>query len=102
MARVGQSGVPVRLRGARLPENLGLEIRAGLHTGEIEIMDNDIGGAAVHAAARIEEAAGAREVFVSRTVVDLMAGSDGVSFADLGEYSLKGLSGNWRLFRAQI
>jgi class 3 adenylate cyclase/pimeloyl-ACP methyl ester carboxylesterase len=86
----------------RRAENLGLAIRAGLHTGEIEIMDNDISGVAVHAAARIEEAAGPSEVLVSRTVVDLMAGSDRVKFADLGVHDLKGIPGDWRLFKAEI
>jgi class 3 adenylate cyclase/predicted alpha/beta hydrolase len=86
----------------RRAEGLGLSIRAGLHTGEIEIMDNDIGGAAVHAAARIEETAAPSEVLVSRTVVDLMAGSDGVTFTDFGECELKGIAGQWRLFHAEV
>jgi len=86
----------------RRAEDLGLAIRAGLHTGEIEIMDNDISGAAVHAAARIEETAAPGEVLISRTVVDLMAGSEGVTFTDCGECELKGIPGQWRLFRAEI
>jgi class 3 adenylate cyclase len=86
----------------RRAEGLGLSIRAGLHTGEIEIMDNDIGGAAVHAAARIEETAAPSEVLVSRTVVDLMAGSDGVTFTDFGECELKGIAGQWRLFHTEV
>ncbi len=77
----------------------GIEIRAGLHTGEVEIRDDDIGGAAVHAAARIEEAAAPGEVLVSRTVVDLMVGNDAVRFEELGSQVLKGLPGEWTLHR---
>lgn len=79
--------------------DLGIEVRAGLHTGEIEIRDDDIGGAAVHAAARIEEAAPPGEVLVSRTVVDLMVGNDAVRFEELGGQALKGLPGEWTLHR---
>ena len=78
---------------------LGIEIRAGLHTGEVEIRDNDIGGAAVHAAARIEAAAAPGEVLVSRTVVDLMVGNDAVRFEELSSQALKGLPGEWTLHR---
>ena len=81
---------------------LDVPIRAGLHTGEIEIMADDISGAAVHATARIEAAAGPGEVYVSRTVVDLMAGSEGVDFHPLGEHDLKGIPGKWPLFRAEV
>ena len=82
--------------------NIGIKIRAGLHAGEIEIRGNDIGGAAVHAAARIEEAAAPGEVVASRTVVDLMVGNDAVSFEALGNHELKGLPGEWPLYRAVI
>jgi class 3 adenylate cyclase len=82
--------------------HLGIEIRAGLHTGEIEIRNNDISGAAVHTAARIEQAADRGQVFVSRTVVDLMIGNDSVKFSPLGDYELKGIPGQWPLFRAEI
>lgn len=80
--------------GAR---QLGIEIRAGLHTGECEIRGDDIGGVAVHLAARVSELSGAGEVLVSRTVTDLLAGSDLV-FDDRGEFALKGIPGTWRLF----
>ena len=80
--------------------NMGIRIRAGLHTGEIEIRGSDIGGAAVHAAARIEETAAPGEVVVSRTVADLMVGNDAVRFEALGNHELKGLPGEWPLFRA--
>jgi class 3 adenylate cyclase len=80
---------------------LGLAVRAGLHTGEIEIMDDDIAGVAVHLTARICSAAQPDEVLVSRTVVDLVAGS-GFSFEDRGEATLKGIPGLRRLFSAGL
>jgi pimeloyl-ACP methyl ester carboxylesterase len=79
---------------------LGLEVRAGVHTGEVEMRDADISGIAVHLAARVAAAAGAGEVLVSRTVVDLVAGS-GLTFTDRGEHSLKGVPGEWRLFAVE-
>ena len=77
--------------------SLGLEVRAGVHTGEVELRDDDISGIAVHIAARVAAAAGAGEVLVSRIVVDLVAGS-GLSFAARGEHALKGVAGEWGLF----
>ena len=77
--------------------SLGLEIRAGLHTGEVEQRDQDIGGIAVHTAARVQTLAQPGEVLVSRTVVDLVAGS-GLRFQDRGEQELKGLPGPWHLY----
>jgi class 3 adenylate cyclase len=76
---------------------LDLSMRIGLHCGEVEVMGNDIGGIAVHIAARVGALAGAGEVLVSRTVVDLVAGS-GIEFDDRGEHELKGVPGSWRLF----
>ena len=78
---------------------LGLEVRIGLHTGEIELMDGDVGGIAVHIAARVGALAGAGEVLVSSTVKDLVAGS-GIQFVDRGANRLKGISDEWRLFAA--
>jgi pimeloyl-ACP methyl ester carboxylesterase len=78
---------------------LGLQVRAGLHTGEAEIIDDKIGGLAVSIGARVGAAAGASEVLVSSTVKDLVAGS-GLEFEDRGEHELKGVPGPWRLFRA--
>lgn len=75
----------------------GIEIRAGLHCGEVEVMGEDIGGIAVHIASRIGSFAGAGEVLVSRTVRDLVAGS-GIAFDDRGERELKGVSEPWQLF----
>ena len=72
--------------------SLGVEIRAGLHTGEIELLDGDIGGIAVHLAARIMGVAGAGEVLVSRTLTDLVVGS-GITFEDRGVHELKGIPG---------
>ncbi|MED5814423.1 adenylate/guanylate cyclase domain-containing protein [Mycolicibacterium sp. 050232] len=77
-------------------ETLGLEIRAGIHTGECELMDGDIGGIAVHIAARILGQAGAGEILVSRTVRDLVVGS-GTSFDDRGTVELRGVPGDWQL-----
>jgi class 3 adenylate cyclase len=76
---------------------LGLEVRAGLHTGEIELLGDDIGGIAVHTAARVAAEATSGEVLVSRTVTDLVAGS-GIEFGDRGERELKGVPGRWQLF----
>jgi class 3 adenylate cyclase len=79
---------------------MGLEIRAGLHTGEIELMEQRIGGIAVHTAARVLAQGRANEVWLSRTVKDLVAGS-GFEFNDQGDFTLKGIPGEWRLFRVQ-
>ena len=78
---------------------LGLEIRAGLHTGEIEVVGEDVRGVAVHIGARVAALAGASEVLVSQTVKDLVAGS-GLSFEDAGEHELKGVPDRWHLYRA--
>lgn len=76
---------------------LDLEVRSGLHTGELELLDGDVGGFAVNLAARVVEQAGAGEVLVSRTVVDLVAGS-GLDFKDRGMHSLKGVPEKWHLY----
>jgi len=80
-------------------EPLGIRIRAGLHTGECEVMGDDIGGIAVHIAARVSARAGPDEVIVSRTVKDLVAGS-GIEFADFGTHELKGVDDTWQLYLA--
>ena len=77
--------------------SLDLELRAGLHTGEVELRGNDVGGIGVHIGARVGALAGPSEVLVSRTVTDLVAGS-GIEFADRGEHDLKGVTGRWQLF----
>ena len=77
---------------------LGLDIRAGLHAGEIERRSNEIGGLAVHLAARVLSLATAGEVLVSGTVADLVVGS-GIGFEDRGTETLKGIPGKWRLFK---
>ena len=74
-------------------------MRGGLHTGEIELRNGDIGGVAVHAAARVMAQAAPEEVLVSRVVTDLVTGS-GVEFSDRGTHELKGLPGFWNLFAA--
>jgi class 3 adenylate cyclase len=78
-------------------KTLGIKTRAGLHTGEIERRGSDIGGIAVHIGARVSAVAGAEEVLVSRTVVDLVAGSE-IRFLERGEHQLKGVPGSWTLF----
>ena len=77
-------------------EKLGIEIRAGIHTGECELLDADIGGIAVHIAARILGQAGAGEILVSGTVRDLVVGS-GTGFEDRGSVELRGVPGTWQL-----
>jgi pimeloyl-ACP methyl ester carboxylesterase len=77
---------------------IGIEIRAGLHTGEVEILDQDLGGIAVHIGARVMAEAAPAEVMVSSTVKDLVAGS-GIEFEDRGAHTLRGVPGEWRLFR---
>ena len=77
--------------------SLDIEVRAGLHTGECELIGDDIGGMAVNIGARIGALAGANEVLVSSTVKDLVVGS-GISFSDRGAHELKGVPGEWRLF----
>jgi len=79
---------------------LGIEIRAGLHTGECELMGNDVGGIAVHIAARVSAKAGAGEVLVSSTVKDLVAGS-GLRFQDRSTHALKGVPDEWHLFAVE-
>jgi pimeloyl-ACP methyl ester carboxylesterase/class 3 adenylate cyclase len=80
--------------------SLGIDVRAGLHTGECEIMGGKVGGIAVHIGARVAALAGPREVLVSSTVKDLVAGS-GLRFGDRGSQSLKGIPGEWRIFAAE-
>ncbi len=85
--------------GAAL-ESTGLRIRAGIHTGEVELIGDDIGGIAVHIASRISALAGAGEVLTSSTVRDLVAGS-GLEFEDRGQHELKGVPGRWQVLTAR-
>jgi class 3 adenylate cyclase len=80
--------------------SLGIEVRAGLHTGEIELRGRDISGVAVHLGQRVSAVAMANEVLVSRTVTDLVAGS-GIEFESRGEHELKGIPGRWQLYAAR-
>jgi class 3 adenylate cyclase len=79
---------------------LGLEIRAGLHTGECEVMDGKVGGIAVHIGARVAKEAQSGEVLVSSTVKDLVAGS-GLRFRERGSAELKGVPEEWRLYAVE-
>ncbi len=75
----------------------GIDVRAGLHTGEVEFVSNDIRGVGVHIASRVASLAGTGEILVSSTVKDLVAGS-GISFEDRGMHQLKGIPDEWRIF----
>jgi pimeloyl-ACP methyl ester carboxylesterase len=81
-------------------KDLGLDVRVGLHTGECELTDGKITGIAVHTGSRVASVAGAGEVLVSHTVKDLVAGS-GLRFEDRGAHELKGIQGEWRLYRVE-
>jgi class 3 adenylate cyclase len=82
-------------------QELGIDVRAGVHTGECEILDGKLGGLAVHIGARVAGQAEAGEVLVSRTVRDLVAGS-GILFEDRGTAALKGIPGEWPLYGAYL
>jgi class 3 adenylate cyclase len=87
-----------RAAGDRL-RGLGIDVRTGLHTGEVELRGEDVAGMAVNIGARVAALAGPGEVLVSSTVKDLVVGS-GIEFAERGEHRLKGVPGEWRLFAA--
>jgi class 3 adenylate cyclase/pimeloyl-ACP methyl ester carboxylesterase len=84
---------------AEATKALGIDLHLGLHTGECEVRGDDLGGLAVHIAARVGSLTAAGEVLVSSTVKDLVVGSR-IDFADRGEHELKGVPGSWRLYRA--
>jgi class 3 adenylate cyclase len=77
--------------------SLGIEVRIGLHAGEVELRGNDVGGIAVHIGARVTALASAGDIVVSSTVRDLVVGS-GIGFLDRGGHALKGVPGRWKLF----
>jgi class 3 adenylate cyclase len=89
-------GAAVEVRKMARSE-FGLDVRTGVHTGEVEVMGQDVGGIAVHIGARIMACAGPGEVVVSGTVKDLVVGS-GIDFEERGERELRGVPGRWRLF----
>ena len=82
-------------------EKIGIRLRVGMHTGECEVRGDDLGGLAVHIAARVAGLAGSGDVLVSGTVKDLVVGS-GIEFFECGEHELKGVPGHWKLFGAQV
>ena len=82
----------------RAVRKLGVEVRIGVHTGEVDPVDGDVRGIAVHIASRVANLANANDVVVSRTVKDLVAGS-GITFEDFGTHTLKGVPDDWQLFR---
>jgi class 3 adenylate cyclase len=79
-------------------QQLGLDVRAGVHTAECELIEGKLGGVAVHIAARVKSLAGPAEVVATGTTKDLVAGS-GATFAELGTHELKGVEGRWALYR---
>ena len=95
-----QRAIRCALDAARDLRELGIEIRAGLHTGETEVIGDDVGGIAVHIAARVMAKAGPSELLVSSRVKDLVVGS-GIAFADRGLHALKGVPGEWRLYAVE-
>ncbi len=95
-ARAVRAGMALR---DAAPAELGVQLRAGVHTGECEVIGEDLGGIGVHIAARVQAAAEPGEVLVSSTVKDLVVGS-GLRFADRGAHTLKGVPGTWRLHAA--
>jgi class 3 adenylate cyclase len=80
---------------------LGIEVRAGVHTGECEVTGGDLGGITVHIGARVADAAGPRQVMVSGAVRDMLAGSS-FHFHDQGVHQLKGVEGEWRLYSVEL
>jgi class 3 adenylate cyclase len=82
-------------------KDIGVRLRAGVHTGESETRGHDVGGIAVHAAARVMGCAQPEEVLVSRVVTDLVSGA-GLRFSERGSHELKGLPGRWDLFAAVL
>ena len=82
---------------AAATQSIGVDIRAGVHTGECDVRGDDLGGLAVHIAARVGAIAGPQEVLVSGTVKDLVVGSD-LEFEDRGKHELKGVPGSWKIF----
>ncbi len=88
------------LATANALKTIGIDVRTGVHTGEIELRGHDVGGIAVHVGARVMALAGGGEVLVTRTVRDLTAGS-GLTFDDRGEYELKGVPERWQLYEAR-
>ena len=94
------NAVKSSLAFADASKEIGLSIRTGVHTGEIEIMGDDIGGIGVHIASRVMDAAGSGEVVVSGTVKDITAGA-GLDLQEKGECELKGVPGTWRLYLAK-
>jgi class 3 adenylate cyclase len=80
-------------------DRLAVPVRIGVHTGEVELADNDVRGIAVHIASRVANLGGAGDVLVSRTVKDLVAGS-GIRFEDFGVHALKGIPEAWQVFRS--
>ena len=85
---------------AEAVHEIGIDIRAGIHTGECELANNELSGLALHIAARIADIAPANQIVVSRTVKDLVAGS-GLAFEDFGVHALKGVPDDWQLYRVR-
>ena len=95
VTRVWVKGTALAIRDALA--RIGVAVRSGLHTGEVEIRGDDVAGMAVHIGARVAAMSRAGEVFVSSTMKDLVAGS-GIEFEDRGEHELRGVPGTWKVF----
>jgi class 3 adenylate cyclase len=93
----GEVSLAYQVVGPGEPDLLGIEVRAGLHTGEMERIDSKVVGVAVNIGARVAAMAAPSEVLVSRTVKDLMVGSD-LRFEDRGSHELKGVPGAWKVY----
>jgi len=102
LAMFDSPGTAVRCASSIVPSTraIGLGVRAGLHTGEVELRGSNVGGLAVHIAARVSALAGSDEILVSSTVKDLLAGSE-IAFEPAGEHELKGVPDTWRLYRVR-
>ena len=97
--RHARTGRPMTVAGARQIWRVH-DIRAGVHTGEVEVRGNDVGGIGVHIAARIAALPGPGEILVSRTVKDLVTGS-GITFEDRGTHALKGIPDTWQVYAVE-
>jgi class 3 adenylate cyclase len=82
-------------------KGLGLDVRIGLHTGEVELLEGDVGGIGVHIAARVMAEARSHQIVATGTVKDLVVGSE-IEFAERGSRELRGVPGEWRLFEALV
>ena len=96
-----QRALKAACRINREAKGLGIELRSGLHTGEVEVRKDDLGGIAVHIGSRVMGLAGGGQVLVSESIPPLVAGS-GIAFEEQGVHELKGVQGRWRVFSVDL